>query len=74
MSTVRKVRVAVIGCGVIGPLHLRCYAHNPAAEIAAVLRGAPLTAELMCRLTTSAYIAGIKTGRVIAQTAAGQGA
>lgn len=45
-----------------------------AAEIAAVLRGAPLTAELMCRLTTSAYIAGIKTGRVIAQTAAGQGA
>ena len=31
-----KVRVAVIGCGVISELHLRCYAHNPAAKVVAV--------------------------------------
>ena len=32
----RKVRVAVIGCGVISELHLRCFAHNPDADVVAV--------------------------------------
>lgn len=32
----RKTRVAVIGCGVIGPLHLKCYAALPNVEVAAV--------------------------------------
>ena len=36
MSPAKKVRVAVVGCGVISELHLRCYAHNPAAEVVAV--------------------------------------
>ena len=36
MSPKKKVRVAVIGCGVISELHLRCFAHNPHAEVAAV--------------------------------------
>ncbi|MBQ3810602.1 MAG: Gfo/Idh/MocA family oxidoreductase [Kiritimatiellae bacterium] len=36
MPSAKKVRVAVIGCGVISELHLRCYAHNPAAEVVAV--------------------------------------
>lgn len=45
-----------------------------AAEIAAVLRGAPVTGELLCSLTARAYIAGIKAGRVIERSAAGAGA
>ena len=36
MPPKKKVRVAVIGCGVISELHLRCFAHNPHAEVAAV--------------------------------------
>ncbi|MBR1609046.1 MAG: Gfo/Idh/MocA family oxidoreductase [Kiritimatiellae bacterium] len=36
MPSRKKVRVAVIGCGVISELHLRCYAHNPDAEVVAV--------------------------------------
>ena len=36
MPSAKKVRVAVIGCGVISELHLRCYAHNPAAKVVAV--------------------------------------
>ena len=36
MTSKSKVRVAVIGCGVISELHLRCYAHNPAAKVVAV--------------------------------------
>ena len=36
MSSPKKVRVAVIGCGVISELHLRCYAHNPDADVVAV--------------------------------------
>ncbi|MBQ9726034.1 MAG: Gfo/Idh/MocA family oxidoreductase [Kiritimatiellae bacterium] len=36
MPSRKKVRVAVIGCGVISELHLRCFAHNPDAEVAAV--------------------------------------
>ena len=36
MPPKKKVRVAVIGCGVISELHLRCYAHNPAAKVVAV--------------------------------------
>ena len=36
MPSPKKVRVAVIGCGVISELHLRCFAHNPHAEVAAV--------------------------------------
>ncbi|MBQ6102446.1 MAG: Gfo/Idh/MocA family oxidoreductase [Kiritimatiellae bacterium] len=36
MPSARKVRIAVIGCGVISELHLRCYAHNPAAKVVAV--------------------------------------
>ena len=36
MPSRKKVRVAVIGCGVISELHLRCYAHNPAADVVAV--------------------------------------
>ena len=31
----KKVRVAVIGCGVIGPTHLSCYQNNPHAQIVA---------------------------------------
>ena len=36
MPSSKPVRVAVIGCGVISELHLRCYAHNPAAKVVAV--------------------------------------
>ena len=36
MPSAKKVRVAVIGCGVISELHLRCYAHNPSASVVAV--------------------------------------
>jgi len=31
-----KVRVGVIGCGVIGRVHLKCLSKNPSAEIVAV--------------------------------------
>lgn len=31
-----KLNVAVIGCGVISELHLKCYAHNPHARVVAV--------------------------------------
>ena len=36
MPSNKPVRVAVVGCGVISELHLRCYAHNPAAKVVAV--------------------------------------
>ncbi len=36
MKSKGKVRVAVIGCGVISELHLRCYAHNPHVKVVAV--------------------------------------
>lgn len=36
MKKSKKVRVAVIGCGVISELHLRCYAQNPKASVVAV--------------------------------------
>ena len=49
MPLKRKVRVAVIGCGVISKLHLRCFAHNPAAEIAAVCDLRPERAEEAAR-------------------------
>ena len=35
-SSARPVRIAVVGCGVISELHLRCYAHNPDAAVVAV--------------------------------------
>ena len=36
MASKRKVRVAVIGCGVISDLHLRCFSRNADAEVVAV--------------------------------------
>ena len=49
MPTPRKVRVAVIGCGVISELHLRCFAHNPQARVAAVCDLVPERAERAVR-------------------------
>ena len=49
MPTPRKVRVAVIGCGVISELHLRCFAHNPQARVAAVCDLVPERAERAAR-------------------------
>ena len=45
MSSKKKVRVAVIGCGIISELHLRCYEHNPDAEVVAVCDLIPERAE-----------------------------
>ena len=36
MALKKKVRVAVIGCGVISDLHLRCFSHNADSEVVAV--------------------------------------
>lgn len=44
-----KVNVAVIGCGVISELHLKCYAHNAHARIAAVCDVIPERAEVAAR-------------------------
>jgi predicted dehydrogenase len=44
-----KVRVAVIGCGVISELHLKCLAHNPDAEVVAVCDLLPERAEAAAR-------------------------
>lgn len=49
MPSPKKVRVAVIGCGVISELHLRCFAHNPHAEVAAVCDLVPERAERAAR-------------------------
>lgn len=49
MPTPRKVHVAVIGCGVISELHLRCFAHNPQARVAAVCDLVPERAERAAR-------------------------
>lgn len=61
MKKNKKVRVAVIGCGVISELHLRCYAHNPNADVVAVCDLIPERAEFAAaerapgaRWTTSA--------------------
>ena len=49
MKAKNKVRVAVIGCGVISELHLRCFAHNAHAEVAAVCDLLPGRAEFAAR-------------------------
>ena len=49
MPSPKKVRVAVIGCGVISELHLRCFAHNPHAEVAAVCDLVPERAQRAAR-------------------------
>lgn len=49
MSSSKKVRVAVIGCGVISELHLHCFAHNPDAEVVAVCDLVPERAEAAAR-------------------------
>lgn len=53
MPSPRKVRVAVIGCGVISELHLRCFAHNPNAEVVAVCDLLPERAEFAARERTA---------------------
>ena len=49
MPSRKKIRVAVIGCGVISELHLRCFAHNPDAEVVAVCDLVPERAERAAR-------------------------
>ena len=49
MTPKKKVRVAVIGCGVISELHLRCFAHNPHAEVVAVCDLVPGRAEFAAK-------------------------
>ena len=49
MKQKRNVRVAVIGCGIISELHLKCLAHNPHAEVAAVCDLLPERAESAAR-------------------------
>ena len=38
---------------------------SDAAEIAAILKGAPMNADLLCRMTAAAYIAGMKAGAIL---------
>ena len=49
MNKKRKVRTAVIGCGVISELHLRCFVHNEQAEVVAVCDLIPERAEKAAR-------------------------
>lgn len=45
MRNSKKIHVAVIGCGVISELHLKCLAHNPYADVVAVCDLIPERAE-----------------------------
>ena len=64
------VRIAVIGCGVIGPLHITCYQHSPGARVDCVCdlveaRAKGAAEKYGVRLTLSKEYADIRGGVIL---------